>query len=202
MEMFEILDIIGIIAFTISGFLYSIKKDLDLLGVVFISTVTALAGGVIRDIIINSKPFIFTHYYPLSVVFITMIVLSLIIKYNIKYKNIFILVDAIGLVTFAITGTMLGIENDFNIFGIIFLGTLTAVGGGVVRDITLNNVPYIFKADFYATIAIIISILYFLIDKYIEVNNDSIVIVLVVIGVIIRFIAVKKNWGLPKFNNN
>ena len=195
-----LLDIIGLISFTISGFIKSLNKNLDILGIINISIITAVGGGVIRDLLTNNKPFTFSSYYPLSIALITVFILLLFFK-NIKDNSFYFnFSDAIGLSVFSLTGTLIGIENNYNVFGIIFLGTITAVGGGIIRDILINEVPNIFRNDFYASIAIIISIITFM-ANYFEILNELVSYLIIVFGVSLRFVALKYNWRIPKIQS-
>jgi len=192
------LDIIGIIAFTISGFLKAIKNNLDILGIINISLITAFAGGVIRDITINKTPYIFLNYYPLITSLITILIL---LKYHKKiylnYKKLYMLFDSIGLSIFTITGVLVGLNENINIFGIVFLGFITAIGGGIIRDILLNEIPNIFKNDFYASISLIIIITMLLFNK-LYILNETTIYIIFIYGVILRLISKKYKWKLKK----
>ena len=91
-------------------------------------------------------------------------------KKNIENKFIFILSDTIGLVSFSISGAIVGLKSEFNIFGVVFLSFVTAVGGGMLRDVLINEIPFILNRSFYASISIILAIvLYFFGISYISV---------------------------------
>jgi len=195
-----LLDIIGIIAFSISGFILSIRKKLDILGIFNISIITAVGGGLIRDIILKKDIFIFNNLYPLSVAIITVLILLVIFKFNNKLfisdnNKVFNFFDAVGLSTFAYYGTYVAFSFGINIYGIIFLGTLTAVGGGVIRDILLNRIPNIFRNDFYASVAIIVALIEYINLEFTVLNEYSYIII--IIGIFVRLMAIHKNYGLP-----
>ncbi len=192
-------DIIGTIAFAISGVLIAVYKKLDLFGVFFIAYLTALGGGVIRDTIADRAPFAFTNYYPIITVFIT-IVFTLVFKIykkDVDNKFLFILSDAIGLCAFSITGAMVGINAGFNIFGVIILSISTAVGGGLVRDMLLNKVPFILKEQVYATISVFIAVILYILEKYSLLNSISLFI-LFMVSLFVRLYTYKKRYHLPK----
>jgi uncharacterized membrane protein YeiH len=195
-----LLDVVGIIAFSISGFILAVRKKLDILGIFNISLITAVGGGLIRDIILKKDIFIFNNLYPLSVAILTTLFLLFIFKYNHKIflsegNKAFNFFDAVGLSTFAYYGTIVAFSYDINIYGIIFLGALTAVGGGAIRDVLLNRIPNIFRNDFYASVAIIVSILEYLNLKYSVMQESSYIII--IIGIFIRLLAIHKKYGLP-----
>ncbi|EDZ62303.1 membrane protein containing UPF0126 domain [Sulfurimonas gotlandica GD1] len=201
-DFFIYADIIGIIAFSISGFLIAIKNDLDILGILIASALTALGGGVIRDAILSSAPFAFTSLYPALTLIATILIayiFKLYKKPSIERKLIFVVSDTIGLVAFSITGAILAIHADYNFFGIIILSFITAVGGGVTRDIMINQVPTVLVSDFYGSIAVIVALLLALLEMFNGLNEISIAVV-AILSVILRLIAFKREWHLPKLS--
>ena len=201
-DFFIYADIIGIIAFSISGFLIAIKNDLDILGILIASALTALGGGVIRDAILSSTPFAFNSLYPaltlLSTIFIAYI-FKLYKKPSLERKWIFVVSDTIGLVAFSITGAILAINAEYNFFGIVILSFVTAVGGGVTRDIMINQVPTVLVTDFYGSIAVIVALFLAILEMFNSLNAISISIV-ALLSIILRLIAFKRKWHLPKLS--
>lgn len=199
MSALELADIIGIISFTLSGFLIAVHYKLDILGVFISSFLTALGGGMIRDVISNNIPYVFTNITPILLVTIT-IFLSYVFKLhkinNLEGKTAFIVSDAIGLASFAITGSLIAIDNSFNFVGVLMLAFLTAVGGGTLRDILINKVPAILISEFYATVAIIVGLITYILDMFELINILSLTIVFI-FGVSLRLLAFYKNWQLP-----
>lgn len=199
MDILEIADMIGIAAFGLSGFLIAVRKELDLLGVILFAFLTALGGGIIRDIIINQTPVSLKDPLP-SLIVITVIVLAKFSKMAKKTKperfKVFILSDAMGLVSFSITGALIGIGNELNFFGVVILSLSTAIGGGVLRDILINEVPLILTSGFYATVSVIISTLLYMAD-YLGYVNDITITFVFVFGLFLRLFAYYKNWNLP-----
>ncbi|MCD6259045.1 MAG: TRIC cation channel family protein [Helicobacteraceae bacterium] len=199
-EFFIYADIIGIIAFCISGFLIAIKNDLDILGILIASTLTALGGGVLRDTILSTSPFAFTHIYPALTLFITLgviLLFKLYTKPSLEQKWIFVISDTIGLVAFSITGAILAINAEFNFFGVVILSFITAVGGGVTRDVMINQVPTVLVSDFYGSIAVIVAVLLALLDFFDAINQFSIIGV-ALLSIALRLLAFYKKWHLPK----
>jgi len=197
--MFEIAEIIGIIAFAISGFFVGSRNRLDLLGVLTATFLTALGGGIARDIAVDKTPYAFTYTLPALIVLIVMILL-IIFKFHkrdsIENKPLFILSDSIGLVAFSITGALIAIEANLNLAGILVLSFLTAGGGGIARDVILNEVPFILKTGFYGTISLIIGFILFILNEYFEISYLSLVI-LFITALNLRLIAYYKKWALP-----
>ncbi|MDD2358525.1 MAG: TRIC cation channel family protein, partial [Thiovulaceae bacterium] len=157
-----LVDILGIIAFTISGFLVGARNHLDILGLIIAASLTALGGGIVRDTILSVTPFAFKTLYPATALF-TVVFLALVFKIHrydsIEKRWLFVISDTIGLVAFSITGALLALHAGYNFFGVIILSFITAMGGGVIRDILINQVPAILISDFYGSISVIVSIL-------------------------------------------
>ena len=199
MSILDIADIIGIASFALSGFLIAVRKELDLLGVMLFAFLTALGGGIIRDIIINQTPISLKDSTP-SLIVISVILLAKFSKIAQKTKperfKVFIFSDAMGLVSFSITGALVGISNELNFFGTLILSLSTAIGGGVIRDILINEVPLILTSGFYATVSVIISSILFL-ANYFGLLNSIVISAVFVFGLFLRLFAYYKKWNLP-----
>jgi uncharacterized membrane protein YeiH len=199
MSIFEVAEIFGIIAFALSGFYMAVREKLDLLGIFIIAFLTALGGGITRDTIAGKTPFTFTHLMPTFLV-IGVVIIAILLKLNkhdkFEQTKVFILSDTLGLVSFAIAGTLVGLDVGFNVFGIVMLSLITAVGGSCLRDIVLNKIPFFLTSDFYATIAIIVSLSMYALNEFGALNLFSTMIIFV-IGVALRLLAYYKKWKLP-----
>ncbi|WP_457743211.1 trimeric intracellular cation channel family protein [Sulfurimonas sp.] len=197
--MFEIAEYIGIIAFAMSGFFVGVKNKLDLLGILIATFLTALGGGLIRDIIVNKTPFTFTHNYP-GIMVILILLLLILFKFHrknsLENKMFFIISDSIGLVSFSISGALVGIEHHFNLTGIIFLAFITAVGGGIARDVIINEVPFVLKTGFYGTVSIIIAISLYLLTLLNAVTYTTIAL-LFFFALSLRLTAYYLKWSIP-----
>ncbi|MDD2906332.1 MAG: trimeric intracellular cation channel family protein [Sulfurimonas sp.] len=197
--MFEIAEYIGIIAFAMSGFFVATKNHLDLLGILISTFLTALGGGILRDIAVDKVPFTFSHDYP-AIIVTSVLALLIVFKFHkknsIENKPLFILSDSIGLISFSISGALIGIEHGFNLTGVITMAFITAVGGGIARDVIINEVPFVFKTGFYGTISLIIGcVLYFL-------NQENLISLLSITilffaGLSLRILAYYKKWSIP-----
>ena len=203
MDIFLLTDIIGIIAFSLSGFLVGIRNRLDLLGIVIASSLTALGGGIIRDTILHRTPFAFSEYYP-ALTLVTVIIIAFSFRSlrsdKIEHKWLFVVSDTIGLVAFSITGALLAIHAEYNVFGIVILSFLTAVGGGVTRDVMINKVPSVLVSDFYGSIALIVATALALLH-YVNLLNSLSILLIGSLSIAIRLIAYKKQWHLPTLSH-
>ncbi|WP_428737927.1 trimeric intracellular cation channel family protein [Sulfurimonas sp.] len=197
--MFELSEYIGIIAFAMSGFFVGVRNHLDFLGVLISTFLTALGGGIIRDVIVDRVPFTFSHTYP-ALIILSVMLLMIIFKFHkrdsIENKLLFIMSDSIGLVSFSISGAIIGIQASFNLTGIIAVAFITAVGGGIARDVIINEIPFVFKTGFYGTIAILIALSVYILHIYGYVNIFSTTI-LFVFFLSLRLLAFYRKWSIP-----
>ncbi len=197
--MFEAAEYIGIIAFAMSGFFIATRNKLDFLGVLISVFLTALGGGIIRDVIVDKTPYTFTHNTP-ALIIVAVMTLLLIFRFNkkesIENKPLFILSDSIGLISFSITGALIALEHNLNLTGVLTLSFITAVGGGIMRDVIINEIPFVLKTGFYGTIALLIGSILFVLDSYEMVNIYTLSMVFV-LGVMLRLVAYYKKWAIP-----
>ena len=199
MGTLEIADIVGTIAFALSGFIIATKDRLDLLGILIASFLTALGGGIIRDTIVQRTPYAFTTLIPAVLVLIVIIISIFFKLYNrsdIINNLYFIISDSVGLVSFSITGSLVGLNTDFNIIGIIFLSFTTAVGGGILRDVLLNRVPVVLISELYGTIAVVIGIVIKVLHSF-NLLNELSTLLIFVFALILRLLAYFFKWHLP-----
>ena len=197
--MFEIAEYIGIIAFAISGFFVAVRSKLDFLGVLISVFLTALGGGILRDIAVDKTPYTFTHNTP-ALIIITVMVLLIFFKFHkrdsIENKPLFIVSDSIGLISFSITGALIAIEQELNLTGVLALSFVTAVGGGIIRDIIINEIPFVFKTGFYGTIALLVGLSLYVLNVLGMMHFYPIAIIFV-LGVVLRVVAYYKKWSIP-----
>jgi len=197
--MFEVAEYIGIIAFAMSGFFVAVRSKLDFLGVLISVFLTSFGGGIIRDIIVDKTPYTFTHNIPAIIVFTLMLVLIAFRfhkKQSVENRPWFIVSDSIGLVSFSITGALIALESDLNLTGVLALSFVTAVGGGIVRDIIINEVPFVFKTGFYGTVSLLVGALMYLLEMF-GMMTFYPTLVVFVIGVSLRVVAYYKKWSVP-----
>ncbi len=203
-----ILEIVGTVAFAVSGAFVAIQAGLDIFGVLFIGVVTAVGGGMTRDLLIGvTPPAIFSNLYVLLVAALTALAVFLLayvkrkkfneIREKIEHVNNFF--DAIGLAAFSVMGTETAFVHGLSANPVlsVALGMLTGVGGGVFRDILTNTTPYIFKKHVYALASIGGATLYYVLRLLVTGTwLPSVLAVLFVVA--IRLLAAKYRWNLPK----
>ena len=200
LDILEIAEIIGIVSFALSGFFIASWNKLDILGVFIASFLTALGGGVMRDVLTGRELFAF-HNNSASILVILVVVLGVVFKLHrfekIEKSPFFIIADTLGLVSFALSGALVATEAGFNFFGVILLAFITAVGGGVMRDVLINKIPIILVSEFYGSVAFLIGIFIYVLFLCEQLNYITIVLVFI-IGIVIRLLAYYQKWHLPK----
>lgn len=201
-----IINIIGTIAFALTGAMIAIRKGMDIFGVNIIAITTTVGGGVIRDIIIGRFPpemFQNPLYAGIAVVTANIVFLFLYVRkksipknwVNIYEKLVF-LFDTLGLASFTVNGVNAAMDMTQNVFLIIFLGVITGVGGGLVRDIMANRRPYIFVKHIYASAALVGALTTAWMWKHIG-KNMAMTMGFVLV-VLIRVCAAYFKWNLPR----
>jgi uncharacterized membrane protein YeiH len=199
--MFEAAEYIGLIAFAISGFFVAVRSRLDFLGVLISVFLTAFGGGIIRDVIVDRTPYAFSNDIPAMIIIMVMMIL-IILKYHkrdsIENRPFFILSDSIGLVSFSVTGALIAMETSLNITGVLALAFITAVGGGITRDVIINEVPFVFKTGFYGTVSLLVGLCLYLLEK-IGMLNPYMITAVFTAGVALRMIAYYRRWSIPLY---
>jgi uncharacterized membrane protein YeiH len=207
-NLFFIIEIAGTIAFAWSGAMVAIHKNLDLLGIIVLGVITAVGGGMIRDIIIGiHPPTLFVKPVYVTAAFISIIILFLAVRFlrgSLKTFDapildwIFNILDAIGLGIFTVTGIDTGINaglQDYT-FLLVFLGVITGVGGGLLRDIMAGITPAILRKHIYACASLAGAISYLALLQLIP--REPSLLISSTLVVIIRILAKKYEWNLPK----
>ncbi len=203
-----IFELVGTVAFAISGAMVAIKKKVDIFGVIVLSAMTALGGGIVRDILIGClPPRMFSDYrYVLAAVVTAVIVFVVAFIFRESYRksektvdeinNIF---DALGLGVFTVMGANVAIESGFTVNGILVvcLAVVTGVGGGLIRDVMLMEIPFVLKKRIYAVASILGGTAYHLMYIHaVNIRLATVISVLIVFAV--RILATVFKLDLPK----
>ena len=193
-----LLDLFGTISFAVTGAFKAIENKSDIVGVLLLATITGVAGGTIRDIVLGRFPNSLTDPAYVILTVVSGIIIFLLYSRVKQHWNLFLKFDAIGLGVF----TIIGASFAYGIFGLNFLvillsGVLTAVGGGILRDVVVNQVPIVFIKEFYVSASFVgilsfYFILYFGGDIY-QATFPSVLLV-----ILLRLIGMKYNWNLPR----
>jgi uncharacterized membrane protein YeiH len=202
MSVIYVIDILGTFAFAVSGALVALDKKFDMFGVLIIAFVTAVGGGMLRDVLIDAHPINWIGNLDYLYTIFIAVVFTFLFKSKIAYlsKTMF-LFDTIGISVF----TLLGLEKglSFNLHPIIALimGVISAVFGGVLRDVLTNKVPLIFEKEIYASACLAGGVIY-LILNYFKVEENINFIISAAVVIIIRAIVVRFHLELPKIKDD
>ena len=195
--MFYTIDILGTIAFAISGVLVAMNKKMDLFGILIIAFVTAVGGGTLRDILIGQTPVGWMKDITFTYVIFGSTVFAVILRNKINYlRTSLFLFDTIGIGLYTVIGIEKGLSSDLHPIICIALGTISACFGGVIRDILCNEIPVIFRKEIYATACILGGVTYFLIRK-LPIESDFVFMIAGAVVILIRLLAVKFKIALP-----
>ena len=197
------LDLFGTMAFAVTGAFKAIEHKADIVGIIILATITGVAGGTMRDIIIGRFPpnSISDPWY-VVITSSTAIMIFFMYPRLQKHWNLFLKFDALGLGVF----TIIGATFAYHVFGLNFLaialaGMLTAVGGGILRDLFVNEIPIVFVKELYAS-ASFVGVLVFYLLLFIGTELYMAAIIGMVITTVLRLVAMKHNWNLPRVRDN
>ena len=193
------IEILGTIAFAMSGSFAAMQKRLDPFGVLIIAFVTSVGGGTIRDLLLDVPVFWMHDIVMCSVIFITCIVSMIFKSLEKKFKVTLFIFDSFGLGLFTIIGIQKGMDANLHPLICITLGTITGCCGGISRDILLNRIPLIFRKEIYATACIVGGGIFLLLVRYTTLSFALVQISTILLIVAIRTLAVKYQWQIPKF---
>ena len=213
-DLIYISSLIGSIAFAINGFIEGLKKNLDIVGLFFLAMLTANGGGVIRDIMLNKTPEILLGNTPSALtndfafILVALVtVMAIIINYLPKptrhyrhiHKHILIVSDSLGLAAFSITGALMAIESNLNLFGVMTIAFISSVGGGIIRDILINQEPLLLKSGCLGVITFLSGGTLFALDHFhIDHNLDLNIIFVFIVCSTLQLIGHYSNCHAPR----
>jgi len=199
-EFLKLIDILGVAAFSISGVLAAMEKKLDVFGIFIIAFITAMGGGTLRDMLIGDTPVTWMRNTDYSVIVFFSVVLAILFTNSIhNFQKTLLVFDSLGLGFFTVLGIQKGLLYELHPGMCIALGTITACFGGVIRDISLNNIPLIFKKEIYATACIAGGIIYFFLLNT-KIRTLPLEIICIAAIVFVRVVAVKYKLSLPQIH--
>lgn len=194
---FQVIDILGTIAFAISGVSVAMNKKMDVFGLLIIAFVTSVGGGTVRDVLIGQTPVAWMTNMTYVYAILGATVFTIIFQSKINYLRMSLfLFDTIGIGLYTVVGVEKGLNAGLHPIICIALGTMTACFGGVIRDILCNEIPVIFRKEIYATACITGGVVYFVLRK-LPIDNNLIFIIAGAVVITIRLIAVKFKISLP-----
>ena len=197
MQIFTVIDILGTVAFSISGVLTAMHKKMDPFGILIIATVTSVGGGTLRDVLVGKLPV----SWMLDMTFIYVIILTsifaVLFRSKLKYfRRSLFLFDTIGIALYTTTGVQIGIGAGLHPLICVALGMMSACFGGVLRDILCNEIPIIFRKEIYATACMLGGAIFITLINF-HVGSTTAVIISGLVVVVIRVLAVVYKLQLP-----
>ena len=201
-------ELVGTVAFALSGAMLAAHKGLDLFGILFLGVVTALGGGTVRDLLLGiTPPRMFYSYEYVALAVATALALFLVFRIVPRSRTglagqmdlLYNLCDAVGLGIFAVVGTQAGMEAGYgeNAFLCVFLGLTTGVGGGILRDMMCADIPGVLRKHIYAVAAIAGSGAFYLLERS-SVHGTAAALSGMTVTVVLRLLARHYRWNLPK----
>lgn len=184
----------------LTGVLVARDKGVDLFGALMAGIATSLGGGTVRDLLLGRKVFWLADETYLQVTIATAFIAFFITRIKHLPNNLFLIPDAVGLSLFAIVGTQVALDWNMPWLTASLLGVLTAVFGGLLRDVMINEVPLVFSSELYATAAWIASVTLIVLDK-LEIGTALSAWIAIVVGIIVRMIAIRWKITLPKYHH-
>lgn len=161
MDLLQFIDILGTFVFAITGAIRGVDKKLDIFGIFVLSFLTSVGGGTIRDILLNEVPFYFKkEYYVIPI--IGGVFFVLIFKRFSHYKDFLVYLDALGLGVFSVSGFDKAMSLNVGFLGSIISGLITGIGGGIVRDALVREIPLVFRKEIYATASLFGLLLFYI----------------------------------------
>jgi uncharacterized membrane protein YeiH len=196
--LIQILDLFGTMAFAVTGAFRAIEHGSDIVGIIILATITGVAGGVLRDIVFGRiPPLAITNPLYLIITVTTAAALFFLYRKLKKHWNLFLKFDAIGLGVF----TVIGATFAYNLVGLNFLamafsGLLTAIGGGILRDVFVNEVPIVFVKELYASASFVgVATFFGLLVANLDVSFAAVSSIVAATG--LRLLAMRYDWNLP-----
>ena len=199
-----IFELIGTVAFAASGAMVGLSKKMDIFGITVLGIVTAVGGGIIRDLILgNTPPATFQNpIYALVAIFVSIVlfipaVRRFLFKKHSIYDKTMLIMDSLGLGIFTAVGIEIAyLAEHRSVFLLVFVGMITGIGGGVLRDVLSGNTPYIFVKHFYASASLIGAVASIFLWEYI--GQSAAVFGCAFVVTALRLLAAKFRWSLPK----
>lgn len=197
--MLSLAYLIAITAEAMTGALAAGRRNMDLFGVSLVAFITALGGGTVRDILLGNFPVNWTQHP--QYIYLTIgagLCTIFIAKVVHKLQQLFLVLDAIGLITFTLIGCNVGLTLGYKPAVVVIAGIITGIFGGILRDVLCNRPPEILHRELYASVALVVALMYLQIHK-LGINEDTTLLASFSVGLLLRMSALKWHWQLPTF---
>jgi len=192
--------LIAITAEAMSGALAAGRRNMDIFGVCVIAFITALGGGTIRDILLGHFPVSWTQHPEYIYLTVSAGLLTVLLaRFMHHLHRLFLLLDAMGLVAFTIIGCNVALELEYHTAIVVMAGMITGICGGVLRDILCQRVPVVFRHELYASVSMLVALLYLLLDHF-GISQDINLAASFAAGIALRVCAIYWHLSLPTFS--
>ena len=191
--------LIAITAEAMSGALAAGRRNMDLFGVAVIAFLTALGGGTVRDILLGNFPVTWTQHP--SYIYMTLtggLVTIAIARFMRHLRQLFLVLDAIGLVAFTIIGCNVALELGYEPIVVVMSGITTGIFGGIIRDIMCGRVPQVLRREIYACVSLVVAVLYLFLLRQ-GVDEGVTQLAAFSVGLLLRMVAIRWSVSLPVF---
>jgi len=202
MTLPRILDLVGIGVFAVSGALAAGRKRLDLLGVFVLASVTAIGGGTIRDLLLDRQPVWLTDATYLGVIVVAVAITFAYVRWRRPPLASLLVADALGLALFSVAGAQIAENAGLPAVAVVVLGTVTGVGGGVIRDVLSAEIPFVLRrGNLYAS-TVILGVAAYLALEAVGVARQTASLTGIALIAAVRFAAIRWELALPVFEVN
>ncbi len=191
--------LIAIIAEAMSGALAAGRRNMDLFGVAVIAFLTALGGGTVRDILLGNFPVTWTQHP--SYIYMTLtggLVTIVIARFMRHLRQLFLVLDAIGLVAFTIIGCNVALDLGYEPIVVVMSGITTGIFGGIIRDIMCGRGPQVLRREIYACVSLVVALLYLFLLRQ-GVDQSTTLLAAFSVGLLLRMVAIRWRVSLPVF---
>ena len=193
--------IVAIVVEAMTAALAAGRRSMDWVGVCLLGSVTALGGGSVRDILLGHYPlsWVAHPYYLLVTAGAALFTIAIAIARVVhRLRNVFLVLDAIGLALFTVIGCNVALDLDLPFLIVIMSGMITGCVGGVLRDVLCNDVPLLFRSELYASVSVVAGVLY-VGGLRAGLPHDPVMIVAMAAGLALRLLAIRYGWNMPRF---
>ncbi len=189
-------DYLGTFAFAISGALKAARQGMDLFGLAVLAIVTAIGGGTLRDVLLGERPFWLTDANYLYLALLATLAVAALYRLVSRYETLLLWFDAVGLGTFTVIGASRAMGEGVGLMGTVLFACLTAIGGGMLRDVLAGDVPIVLRREIYALAAVLGAFLYWFLLHW-PLPNAVAAPLVVVLVTALRLLAIRYALGLP-----
>lgn len=198
-DLVHVLYLVAIVAEAMTAALAAGRRQMDWVGVALLGSITALGGGSVRDVLLGRHPLSWVEHPTYLLITSGAALATILIAHQMRHlRGVFLFLDAVGLVVFTIIGCNIAIGLDMPVIIVIASGMITGCVGGVLRDMLCADIPLLFRAELYATVSIVTGGLY-VAGRWLDLPHDLVMLGAMLIGLVLRLLALRFGWSMPKF---